>query len=125
MDEKIINFQDYIHPARLTDDQTGQVYELDFSRESVTFAERNKFKLEDALEYPVTGMRDLFYYSFRKNHRNVPREKTDKLIERWGGGVPEKLVKRLVQLYQQAQTSNAILIDNEDAEKNSGLTLEL
>ena len=69
-------------------------------------------------------MRDLFYYSFRKNHRNVAREKTDKLIDRWGGGVPEKLVKRLIQLYQQAQASNAILVD-EDAEKNSGLTLEL
>ena len=113
-----------VQPARLTDDQTGQAYELDFSRESVVFAERNKFNLEDAIEYPVTGMSDLFYYSFRKNHRNVSREKTDKMIARWGGGVPEKLVKRLIQLYQQAQASNAIQVD-EDAEKNSGLTLEL
>ena len=46
------------------------------------------------------------------------------MIARWGGGVPEKLVKRLIQLYQQAQASNAIQVD-EDAEKNSGLTLEL
>lgn len=124
MSEKVTNIQDHAQPARLTDDQTGQVYELDFSRESVVFAERNKFNLEDAIEYPVTGMSDLFYYSFRKNHRNVSREKTDKMIARWGGGVPEKLVKRLIQLYQQAQASNAIQVD-EDAEKNSGLTLEL
>ena len=124
MREKVTNIQDHVQPARLTDDQTGQVYELDFSRESVVFAERNKFKLEEAIEYPVTGMSDLFYYSFRKNHRNVSREKTDKMIARWGGGVPEKLVKRLIQLYQQAQASNAIQVD-EDAEKNSGLTLEL
>lgn len=124
MSEKVTNLQDYVQPARLTDEQTGQVYELDFSKESVVFAERNKFDLEDAIKYPVSGMQDLFYYSFRKNHRNVPREKTDKMIDRWGGGVPEKLVKRLVQLFQQAQASNAILVD-EDAEKNSGLTLEL
>ena len=124
MSEKVTNIQDHAQPARLTDYQTGQVYELDFSRESVVFAERNKFNLEDAIEYPVTGMSDLFYYSFRKNHRNVSREKTDKMIARWGGGVPEKLVKRLIQLYQQAQASNAIQVD-EDAEKNSGLTLEL
>ena len=123
MSEKVTNLQEFIQPARLTDDQTGQVYELDFSRESIVFAERNKFSLEDAIEYPVTGMSDLFYYSFRKNHRNVAREKTDKMIARWGG-VPERLVKRLIQLYQQAQASNAILVD-EDAEKNSGLTLEL
>lgn len=124
MSEKATNIQDHVQPARLTDDQTGQVYELDFSRESVVFTERNKFNLEDATEYPVTGMSDLFYYSFRKNHRNVSREKTDKMIARWGGGVPEKLAKRLIQLYQQAQASNAIQVD-EDAEKNSGLTLEL
>lgn len=113
-----------IEPVRMTDSETGTVYELDFCRESVVFAERNKFKLDEALEYPVLGLRDLLYYAFRKNHRNISREKTDKFFERWGGGMPEKLVKRLVQLYQQAQTANAITTD-EDAEKNSGLTLEL
>lgn len=124
MSNEVMNIQDHINPARITDEQNGRVYELDFSRESIVFAERNHFKLEDALEYPVTGMRDLFYYSFRKNHRNVARDKTDKLIERWGGGIPEALVKRLIQLYQQAQASNAIIVD-EESEKNSGLTLEL
>ena len=74
--------EDHIQSVRLTDDKTGQTYELDFSRESIVFAERNKFRLEDAIEYPVTGMRDLFYYSFRKNHRSVAREKIDKLIDR-------------------------------------------
>lgn len=114
-----------VQSARLTDKATGKVYELDFSRESVVFAERNKFKLEEALDFPVSGLRDLFYYAFRKNHRNVPREKTDNLIDQnWGGALPERLVKRLVQLYQQAQLSNAIQTD-EDIEKNSGLTLEL
>ena len=124
MCNEVMNIQDHINPARIIDDQNGRTYELDFSRESIVFAERNHFKLEDALEYPVTGMRDLFYYSFRKNHRNVARDKTDKLIERWGGGIPEALVKRLIQLYQQAQSSNAIIVD-EESEKNSGLTLEL
>lgn len=124
MSNEVMNIQDHINPARIIDDQNGRTYELDFSRESIVFAERNHFKLEDALEYPVTGMRDLFYYSFRKNHRNVARDKTDKLIERWGGGIPEALVKRLIQLYQQAQSSNAIIVD-EESEKNSGLTLEL
>lgn len=113
-----------IQPVRMSDNETGKVYELDFSRESVVFAERNKFRLDEALEYPVTGLRDLLYYSFRKNHRNVARDKIDKMFDRWGGGMPEKLVKRLIQLYQQAQNSNAITID-EDAEKNSGLTLEM
>lgn len=114
-----------VQPIRMTDEKAGKVYELDFSRESVVFAERNKFRLDEALNYPVSGLRDLFYFSFRKNHRNVPREKTDKMIdERWGGAIPERVVTRLVQLYQQAQLSNAIQTD-EDIEKNSGLTLEM
>ena len=49
MSEKTIDIQDIVKPARLTDDKTGQVYVLDFSRESIVFAERNKFKLEDAM----------------------------------------------------------------------------
>lgn len=116
--------EEIIKAARITDENSGNVYELDFSRESVVFAEKQGFTLENAIDHPVSGMRDLFYLSFRMHHRNVAREKTDKLIERWGGGVPEALAKRLIQLYRQAESSYSI-IREEDAEKNSGLTVEL
>lgn len=119
----VTSTENRVLPARLTDNDTGAVYELDFSRESVAFAERNDFDLEKALKYPVTGISNLFFYSFRKNHRNVSREKTEKLLEKWGG-MPEKLLNRLIQLYQQAQTSNTVQTD-EDAEKNASVTLEL
>ena len=49
MSNEVMNIQDHINPARITDEQNGRVYELDFSRESIVFAERNHFKLEDAL----------------------------------------------------------------------------
>lgn len=123
MSEKIIPAEDHVAPARLTDNDTGTVYELDFSRDSVRFAEQRGFELENAVKFPVTGLSDLFYYAFRKNHKSVPREKTDKLLEKWGG-MPEKLLTRLIQLYQQAQTANTIQTD-EDAAKNSSVTLEL
>lgn len=123
MSEKVTAGEERITPARLTDNDTGTVYELDFSRDSVRFAEQRGFELENAVKFPVTGVSDLFYYAFRKNHRNVPREKTDKLLEKWGG-MPEKLLTRLIQLYQQAQTANTIQTD-EDAAKNASVTLEL
>lgn len=85
MSEKIIPVEDHVAPARLTDNDTGIVYELDFSRDSVRFAEQRGFELENAVKFPVTGLSDLFYYAFRKNHKSVPREKTDKLLEKWGG----------------------------------------
>ena len=123
MSDKVTEYEK-VKPVRMTDETNGAVYELDFSRESIVFAEQNNFKLEYALDYPTVGLTNLFYYSFRKNHRNVAREKTDKMFDRWGGGIPESLAKRLIQLYQQAQAFNTIRPD-EEAEKNSGLTLEL
>lgn len=116
--------EEIIKSARITDDKSGTVYELDFSRESIVFAERQGFSLDNAVEHPVSGMRDLFYIAFRMHHRTVSREKTDKLIERWGGGIPEQLAKRLIQLYRQAESSYSILRE-EETEKNSGLTVEL
>lgn len=119
---------DRVAPIRLTDNtgvirQPGEVYELDFSRESIAFAEAHGFKLENVAEFPVTNISNLFYYAFRKNHRSVPRDKTDKFMESWGG-VPEKVLKRLVELYSQAATANNIQTD-EDAEKNETATVEM
>lgn len=116
--------EERVSPVKLTDHNTDITYTLDFSRDSIRFAEQREFTLEKAFAHPVSGMRELFYISFRMHHKNVALEKIDKFIERWGGGVPEALVGRLVQLFQQAQSANSIVSD-EDAEKNSGLTLEL
>lgn len=112
-----------IMPAKLTDKETGEVYELDFSRASVRFAEQRGFKLDNVANFPLTGIEDLFFYSFRKNHRKVSKEKTDKLLEKLGG-VTEKLLDRLISLYNQALTSNNIQLD-EDLEKNDKMGLEL
>ena len=83
MDERIM-------PAVITDNKTGDKYELDFSRDSIRFAENRGFELENVAKFPVTGVADLFFYAFRMHHRNVSRDKTDKLMERWGG-IPEGL----------------------------------
>lgn len=119
---------DRVNPIRLTDHEgiiknPEDVYELDFSRESIAFAEARGFKLENVADFPVTNIANLFYFSFRKNHRNVPREKTDKFIAAWGG-VPEKVLKRLLELYNQAAMANNIQTD-EDAEKNETATVEM
>lgn len=116
MDERIM-------PAVITDNKTGEKFELDFNRDSVRFAENRGFELDNVAKFPVNGVSDLFFYSFRMHHRNVARDKTDKLMERWGG-IPEKLLTRLIMLYQQAMTANNVQTD-EDAAKNAELTLEL
>ena len=120
--------EDKFDPIRITDNKgiihnPGDVYELDFSRESIVFAENRGFKVEEVAVYPVTRISELFYYAFRKKHRNVSREKTDKFMAVWGG-IPEKVLKRLVELYNQAAMANNIQVD-EDAEKNETATVEM
>lgn len=115
--------EERIPSAHITDNETGVKYELDFNRESIAFAERHEFALEDVARYPSTGVANLFYYAFRMHHKSVSREKTDKLMEKWGG-LPEKLISRLIDLYKQAQTVGTILT-TEEAEKNAAVTLEL
>lgn len=115
--------EERINPARVTDNETGKVYELDFSRESVKFAENRGFVLDEIAKFPVTRIPELFYFAFRKNHKNVARSQTDALLENMGG-ISGKMMERLTQLYNQAALTHVISTD-EDAEKNARVTVEL
>lgn len=128
MSEKMISAEEHIPPIRLTDNQgiiknPGDVYELDFSRESVAYSESRGFKLEEVAVYPVTRIVELFYYSFRKNYPRVSRGKIEAFMDAWGG-IPESVLKRLIELYSQAATANNIRPDQDEG-KNAVGTVEL
>lgn len=112
-----------INPIRLTDKESGNVYELNFSREAVEFAERREFVLEDVTKFPATKVPELFYYAFRMNHKSMSRSKTDALLKKMGG-LTAKMLERLILLYQQAQMANNVQED-EDLEKNGAVTVEM
>lgn len=123
MSEKTIDIQDKVNPLHITDNERGIVYELDFSRESVKFAENRGFKIDEIAVFPVTRIPELFYYAFRKNHKNVARSQADKLLDEMDG-LSNAVLERLVQLYNQAALTHLIATD-EDTEKNSKVTVEL
>lgn len=123
MNEKTVPFEERVNPMRITDNDTGAVYELDFSRDSVRFAESRGFVVDDVLKFPRTKVEELFYYAFRKNHRRVAKNQSDALLEKMGGLTGAHL-ERLMTLYNQAALSHVISVE-EDAEKNSAVTVEL
>lgn len=123
MNENVIDMPEKVNPIRLTDNDTGRVYELDFDRASIAFAERRGFKIGEVSDYPIVGVPDLFYYAFRKNHKNVSREKTDEIFDALGG-LTTAMLSRLVALYNQGGLSHVIR-DEEDEVKNSKMTVEL
>ena len=87
-----------VKPIYVTDNETGMEYTLEFTRESVAFAERRGFEIGDVSRFPMTKVPELWFYAFRANHKNVPREKTDKLLDKIGG-FSEDLLGRLGELY--------------------------
>ena len=89
-----------VKPMIITDNETGERYTLEFDKDSVRFAERNGFDIEDLGKYPLTKLEELFWYAFRKNHKRVDRIKSNKLL--YGiGKLPENFTERLVMLYAE------------------------
>ena len=119
---------DRVPPIKIKDDRDGKEYELDFSRESIVFAESRGFEIDNVLKYPVTYFPEIFFLAFRKNYGpgkgNISRTKTDELYERLGGMAPAFL-ERLINLYNQAALSNNAVETIEEMGKNGGLTVEL
>lgn len=115
--------EERILPIRISFNDTGDVYELDFSRESIRFAEARGFDPDEITKYPVTRIPELWYYAFRMHHKNLSRNQTDVLLEKLGG-ISSAMIERLGMLYNQAGLVHTITTD-EDIAKNSLVTVEM
>lgn len=116
--------EERINPIKITDKDTNETYELDFNRESVKFMANQGFVMDDIVDLIAVKGEELWYYAFRAHHRRLSRNQTDKLYEKMGGLTPQ-IIKRLMDLYQQALLSNSIVQDEEDLEANPHVTVEL
>lgn len=124
MGDNVANLSERIKPLRITINKTGEQYELDFNRESIMFAESRGFDPDDISKYPMTKIPEFWWYAFRKNHRRLAKAQTDAILDSLGG-VTTKIMERLILLYNQAQTSNNIVQDEEDLAKNGSVLVEL
>lgn len=114
-----------VRPIILHDADDGRDYTLEFDLESVRWAQSRGFDADDVGKFPVIKMEELFYYAFRKHHKNVPKEKTDKILWNKLGGIgnlPDGFVERLMLLYYDPM--NAVK-NAEEAGKNASMTVEM
>lgn len=114
-----------VRPIILHDRDAGRDYTLEFDLESVRFAQQRGFDSDDIGRYPVIKTEELFYYAFRKNHKNVSRDKTDKILWEQLGGIsnlPDGFIERLIMLYYDP--INAVK-NAEEAGKNASVTVEM
>jgi hypothetical protein len=122
MSQKEVN--EKIKPLVLTDNDTGDKYTLEFSRESVKFAEARGFDVGDVSKYPMTKIPELFFYAFRMHHKNIARERTDRMLFEDLGGLPSAALERLVMLYTAPFEALTDASENGE-EKNSRMTVEM
>lgn len=111
-------------PIIITNEETNDEYVLEFNRESVKFAEARGFRVEDIANYPMTKIPELFFYAFRMHHKNISREKTDKILFEELGGIPDGMLERLAELYQAPFEALGVLGEGEER-KNSKLTVKM
>lgn len=114
------NLAERPNPIRITDPDTGEQYSLDFDRAAVRFAEQRGFRIMSVSDTPETGIADLFFYAFRKNHKSVARDKTDAILADLGGLLPVE-AQRLQELYAASISS----LNVEGERKNSRMKVEL
>lgn len=110
-----------VKPMRVTTEK-GEVYTLEFDRDSVKFAEGRGFDISEIGKFPQTNIPSLWFYSFRKNHKNMARSQTDALLAEMGGLAQEE-IERLIQLY--SLPTESLIITEAGGRKNSKVTVEL
>ena len=111
-----------IKPIILKDESNGDVFVLEFSRDSVSFAESRGFKIAELDEgVVVTTTEELFFYAFRMHHPNMSKADTDKILYDKLKGLPDGMIGRLVDLYTVPIKS---LRQTEESAKNSTMTVE-
>lgn len=102
--------------------EDGESYTLEFNRKTVSEAERDGFRREDAGDMLMTRVPELFYYAFRMHHPNIKRAKTDEILFDDLGGLTDDQIERLIDLYSAPY---ATLVNENGTPKNSKVTVNL
>ena len=88
-----------VKPIILTDTETGETYTLEFNRRTVVMAESAGLDVTHAQDHPISTVTKLWFYAFKMHHPTITQAKADELFDGLRK-IPEKLIVRLVELYQ-------------------------
>lgn len=113
-----------VKPIRVTDEETGREYILDFSRETIKMAEARGFTWDLATDMPFTYLPIIWHYAFVRYEPRISPKKTQELFD-IAGGIQPKQLARLKELYEQCGES-LVAEETEDGNtKNSKISVVL
>lgn len=113
-----------INPIVLTDKETNEVYTLEFTRESVCWAQNKGFNIDEIETKPMVAIPYLFFYAFRAHHKFTKKETTDKILFEDLGGLPDGALERLAELYYLPYNTMFNSKEKDEEIKNSKMTME-
>lgn len=95
-----------------------KTYTLEFSRNSVKFAESIGLTMSAVteMETPATTIPLLFFAAFKMHHPEISRSDADKILVEDLGGIEREELRRLIELYCSPTTS---LFHSEGAERKN------
>lgn len=111
-----------VKPIIIHDHENNRDYTLEFSRDSIKFAEGRGFRLVDVDNFPMSKVPEFFWYAFRMHHPSFSLRQAEEMLDRLGG-VSDELGKRLGELW--AVPFETITADEDGEAKNATVTVEL
>lgn len=122
-EENIANAKsEEVKPIIIRDQTNGDVFVLEFNRDTVKLAEQRGFKI-GAIDagVVVSTTEDLFYYAFKMHHPKMSKADTDKILYEKLHGMPDGMLLRLIDLYVLPIEA---LKQKEEEAKNLTMTVE-
>ena len=113
--------KDRVNPIVIHDGETGKDYTLEFSRESVQFAEQRGFSVNDLDRFSMVKIPELFFYAFRMHHPNISKGQTDDILFNKLGGMTDGMAERLGELYALPYQA----LDGGSKPKNPKVTVDM
>ena len=123
-EKKVTKAEDkQIKPIILKDDNNGDIFVLEFDRDTVKFAETTRGLKPQVVEgnLGMTEIEDLFFCSFRKHHPKLSKADTDKILYERLGGITSAMLTRLYELFEAPYTT---LISDDTDRKNVTMAVE-
>ena len=102
--------------------EDGREYTLEFNRNSVVFAEKNGFDINNVGSQLMTRIPELFWYAFRMHHPSVTQKQAEHILFEDMGGITEDITERLISLYNQPYMS---LLSGDGEPKNAQMKVIL
>lgn len=110
-----------VKPIRITINETGEVYVLEFTRATVKFADQRGFDINDVERFPTSKIPELFWYALRAHHPYISSEKAESILFNEVKTITKPMLKRLCELYLSPVSS--LMVEEEDA--NPNMTVEM